>query len=118
MRRRAVDDHRQRALLAIASIAAAGAVAPAIALDIEPLGSARAEAQLPELRVDPLRQKPTPDRPQADYGPRHDYGSRRLSRGDRGTDVAELQRALTEIGIRTKVDGRYTRATATSVHRW
>jgi murein DD-endopeptidase MepM/ murein hydrolase activator NlpD len=41
-----------------------------------------------------------------------------MGRGDRGTDVAKLQEFLTRLGIRTKVDGRYGRATARSVHRW
>ena len=107
-----------RAAPAIAAIAAAGVVAAAAsALDAGPLGSAPAEAQVPELPGDPLRPlRPRPDGP--DYGPSHDYGSRRMSRGDRGTDVAELQRFLTRLGIGTRVDGRYTRATARSVHRW
>ena len=121
MRRRA-GDYRKCAALASAPIAAVVALLAValIALDAGPLGSARAEAQLPELPGDPLRRlRPKPDRPPApDSGPRHDYGSRPMSRGDRGADVAELQRFLTQLGIRTKVDGRYGRATARSVHRW
>lgn len=103
------------------SIAAAGAVGAApLALDIAPLGSAPAAAQLPDLPGDPLGPlRPRPDGPRdPDYGPRHDYGSRPMSRGDRGTDVARLQRFLTQLGIQTKVDGRYTRATRRSVRRW
>jgi murein DD-endopeptidase MepM/ murein hydrolase activator NlpD len=119
MRRRAVDDNRNRAAVASAAIGTVLATA-AFAPDLGPVGSTRAEAQLPQPPRDPLRRlRPGPDRPQSpDEGPRHEYGSRTLSRGDRGEDVAELQHHLRQLGIRTKVDGRYTRATARSVHRW
>lgn len=38
--------------------------------------------------------------------------------GDRGADVADLQRFLTRLGLKTRVDGRYGRATRRNVHRW
>lgn len=104
-----------------ASIARAAAVALVLAMSAAgSLGTGRAEAQLPQPPRDPLdRLDPRPDRHgKPDRGPRHEYGSRRMNRGDRGSDVAQLQRFLTRLGIRTEVSGRYTGATRASVRRW
>lgn len=43
------------------------------------------------------------------------YGERKLRRGDRGDDVARLQRLLTRIGIETLVNGKFGGATERSV---
>jgi murein DD-endopeptidase MepM/ murein hydrolase activator NlpD len=56
--------------------------------------------------------------PEPSYGPAHAYGSRQLDRGDRGTDVAELQRLLTSQGLPTGVDGHFGSATKVSVEKW
>jgi murein DD-endopeptidase MepM/ murein hydrolase activator NlpD len=54
----------------------------------------------------------------ADYGPQHAYGSRRLEVGDRGTDVAMVQRHLTKQGLATTVDGRFGTSTKVNVEKW
>jgi murein DD-endopeptidase MepM/ murein hydrolase activator NlpD len=43
---------------------------------------------------------------------------RTLDRGDRGDDVKLVQRALTEVGIRTRADGVYGSKTARNVKRY
>ena len=53
-----------------------------------------------------------------DYGPQHEYASRRLERGDRGTDVARLQRLLTRQGLPTSVDGTFGASTRVNVEKW
>ena len=54
----------------------------------------------------------------SDFGPEYDYGSRRLVPGDRGTDVARLQRLLSKQGLETTVDGSFGKATRSNVKRW
>jgi hypothetical protein len=46
------------------------------------------------------------------------FGERPLAAGDRGHDVRVLQSWLTKLGFRTKVDGRFGRATRRSVRRY
>ena len=46
------------------------------------------------------------------------FGERDLRQGMRGTDVRVLQDFLTQVGIRTTVDGQYGPGTATRVRRW
>ncbi len=50
--------------------------------------------------------------------PRHAYGSRAMGRGDSGTDVAQLQRYLSTLGLPTPVDGRYGSATRKNVNAY
>jgi murein DD-endopeptidase MepM/ murein hydrolase activator NlpD len=50
--------------------------------------------------------------------PERAYGSRPLEKGDQGSDVARLQRLLTDQGLSTTVDGRFSRATKANVQRW
>ncbi len=52
------------------------------------------------------------------FGAHHRYASRRLTAGMRGTDVATLQRLLTEAGLETAVNGVYGPDTRSSVRRW
>jgi murein DD-endopeptidase MepM/ murein hydrolase activator NlpD len=52
------------------------------------------------------------------YGPARAFGSRPLEQGDRGTDVARLQRLLTSQGLPTRVDGRFGSATRVSAEKW
>jgi murein DD-endopeptidase MepM/ murein hydrolase activator NlpD len=49
---------------------------------------------------------------------RAELGDSTLRRGDSGASVAELQRALTRLGLRTAADGEFGAATAKSVRRW
>jgi Putative peptidoglycan binding domain len=46
------------------------------------------------------------------------FGERPLAAGDRGHDVRVLQSWLTKLGFRTRVDGRFGRATRRSVRRY
>lgn len=46
------------------------------------------------------------------------FGDRTLREGHRGSDVRTLQRWLTELGVDTKVDGRYGPATRRRVRRY
>lgn len=50
--------------------------------------------------------------------PERAYGSRPLEKGDQGSDVARLQRLLTDQGLSTPVDGTFSRATKANVERW
>ena len=52
------------------------------------------------------------------FGPYHRYSSRPLKAGDRGTDVATLQRNLSEVGLETSVNGFYGATTRSNVRRW
>ncbi|MFL5884825.1 MAG: peptidoglycan-binding protein [Thermoleophilaceae bacterium] len=45
-------------------------------------------------------------------------GDRTLKVGSKGSDVRAAQRALTEVGIKTRADGVYGRGTAAHVKRW
>ncbi|HEV2076006.1 MAG TPA: peptidoglycan DD-metalloendopeptidase family protein, partial [Thermoleophilaceae bacterium] len=47
-----------------------------------------------------------------------EYGSRRMRSGDRGGDVAKLQRYLSRLGLSTPVDGIYGRRTRINVERY
>ena len=49
---------------------------------------------------------------------RHVFGSRPLGEGSRGPDVRTLQRNLTQVGLRTEVDGQYGPHTARRVRSW
>lgn len=80
----------------------------------------RADARDIERRLekaDPGADEEPPDKG-SNNGPEHDYGSRRLSPGDRGTDVARLQRLLSRQGLKTAVDGNYGKSTRSNVKRW
>jgi hypothetical protein len=46
------------------------------------------------------------------------FGDRTLREGDRGSDVRTLQRDLTQVGLRTEVDGQYGPHTARRVKSW
>ncbi len=46
------------------------------------------------------------------------YGSRRMTPGDRGGDVEQLQRYLRRLGISVPVDGYYGSRTKVAVERW
>ena len=46
------------------------------------------------------------------------FGDKPLSRGDSGRDVRVLQRWLTLVGFRTRVDGQFGRRTVSSVRRY
>lgn len=52
------------------------------------------------------------------FGPPHRYASRRLAAGASGTDVAVLQRFLTEVGLKTAVTGYYGPESRANVRRW
>lgn len=71
--------------------------------------NAGAEELLPDL---PLNRVPRVDRL-----PSRDYGSRKMRRGDVGTDVQRLQRLLTKLGLRTKATGRFGERTERNVKR-
>jgi peptidoglycan hydrolase-like protein with peptidoglycan-binding domain len=68
-----------------------------------------------ELPSDPGEDPPNRG---SDYGPEYAYGSRRLAHGDRGTDVARLQRLLSKQGLETAVDGHFGKTTRSNVKRW
>jgi hypothetical protein len=46
------------------------------------------------------------------------FGDRALREGDRGSDVRALQRNLTQVGLRTEIDGQYGPHTARRVKSW
>jgi murein DD-endopeptidase MepM/ murein hydrolase activator NlpD len=66
--------------------------------------------------IDP--ESPTDSDGGEDYGPERAYGSRRLEEGDRGSDVARLQRLLTDQGLPTDENGTFDASTKTSVEKW
>jgi cell wall-associated NlpC family hydrolase len=49
---------------------------------------------------------------------RYAFGSRPLREGSHGSDVRVLQRNLTQVGLRTEVDGQYGPHTARRVRSW
>jgi hypothetical protein len=46
------------------------------------------------------------------------FGDRSLREGDHGSDVRTLQRYLTQVGLRTEIDGQYGPHTARRVKSW
>jgi cell wall-associated NlpC family hydrolase len=49
---------------------------------------------------------------------RHSFGERPLQEGSRGSDVRTLQSYLTQVGLRTEVDGQYGPHTSRRVRSW
>jgi hypothetical protein len=56
--------------------------------------------------------------PAAAEAKRYSFGERPLQEGSRGSDVRTLQRNLTQVGLRTEVDGAYGPHTARRVKSW
>jgi murein DD-endopeptidase MepM/ murein hydrolase activator NlpD len=77
------------------------------------------ERQLLERRgeTDPDGGDGQPD-PDPGSTAKHEYASRELGPGDSGSDVAQLQRHLTALGLETAADGEYGTTTRRNVKRW
>ena len=56
--------------------------------------------------------------PSAAEAKRYSFGDRALRQGSAGSDVRILQRYLTQVGLRTEVDGQYGPRTARRVRSW
>jgi murein DD-endopeptidase MepM/ murein hydrolase activator NlpD len=105
-------------ILLAAALALSGVVCSAPAAFAAPAPTPPDETAQSAQEADLAAAPETEAEPANPYGPARAYGSRQLDQGDRGTDVARLQRLLTMQGLPTRVDGRFGSTTRVNVEKW